>query len=365
MPEPDTIHIDLALQGGGAHGAFTWGVLDRLLEDQRLQIDGISGTSAGAMNAVVLAHGYEGGGRDGARRALRDFWKAVSNSARFSPLQRTAIDRALGRWTLDAAPGYQLFELATSLVSPYQFNPFDINPLRDLVGAMVDFDKVRACTELKLFISATSVRTGRSRTFRREEVSLDVVMASACLPQVFRAVEVDGEAYWDGGYTGNPALFPLVEETAAHDLLIVQINPMERKELPRTSAEIMNRLNEITFNASLISEINTLLLLKDLVTSQHVGLDRYASMCLHHISAERQLSSLDVSSKLNVEWDFLEYLHRIGRETAANWLEQHFNSLRKCSTLDAAALVVAEKGFDIEPGLRRRMAQGASEQKTG
>jgi NTE family protein len=365
MPESETIHIDLALQGGGAHGAFTWGVMDRLLEDERLQIDGISGTSAGAMNAVVLAHGYHGGGRDGARRALRDFWKAVSNSSRFSPLQRTPVDRALGRWTLDASPGYKLFELATSLVSPYQFNPFDINPLRDLVGAMVDFDQVRACTQLKLFISATSVRTGRSRTFRREEVNLDVVMASACLPQVFRAVEVDGEPYWDGGYTGNPALFPLVEETAAHDLLIVQINPMERNELPRTSAEIMNRLNEITFNASLISEINTLLLLKDLVTSQHVGLERYASMCLHHISAEQQLSPLDVSSKLNVEWDFLEYLHGIGHSTAGNWLDRNFNSLQKCSTLNAAELVCTENGFDIEPGLRRHMAEGADQQEGG
>jgi NTE family protein len=275
------------------------------------------------------------------------------------------IDRALGRWTLDASPGYQLFELATSLVSPYQFNPFDINPLRVLVSAMVDFDQVRACTQLKLFISATSVRTGRSRTFRREEVSLDVVMASACLPQVFRAVEVDGEPYWDGGYTGNPALFPLVEETAAHDLLIVQINPMERKELPRTSAEIMNRLNEITFNASLISEINTLLLLKDLVTSQHVGLERYAGMCLHHISAERQLSPLDVSSKLNVEWDFLEYLHGVGRETASNWLDRNFKFLRKCSTLDANALVCRKDGFDIQPGLRRHLQQDANVQKIG
>lgn len=365
MPEKNAIHIDLALQGGGAHGAFTWGVLDRLLEDERLQIDGISGTSAGAMNAVVLAHGYHGGGREGARQALRDFWKAVSNSARLSPLQRTPIDRALGRWTLDASPGYQLFELATSLVSPYQFNPFDINPLRDLVGAMVDFDQVRACTQLKLFISATSVRTGRARTFRREEINLDVVMASACLPQVFRAVEVDGEPYWDGGYTGNPALFPLVEETAAHDLLIVQINPMERKALPRTAAEIMNRLNEITFNASLISEINTLLLLKDLVTSQHIGLERYANMCLHHVSAEQQLSPLDVSSKLNVEWEFLEYLHGIGRDTASHWLEQNFHSLQKCSTLDAAAFVCRKDGFDIEPGLRRHMAGDADRQKTG
>ena len=358
MARPDKIHIDLALQGGGAHGAFTWGVLDRLLEDERLQLDGISGTSAGAMNAVVLANGYQDGGPEGARNALRAFWKAVSDAARFSPLQRTAVDRALGRWTMDTSPGYQLFELATSLVSPYQFNPFDINPLRDLVGAMVDFDKVRACTALKLFVSATSVRTGRPRTFRSGEISLDVVMASACLPQVFRAVEVHGEPYWDGGYTGNPALFPLVEETDANDLLIVQINPMQRNELPRTAAEIMNRLNEITFNASLISEINTLLLLKDLVKTQHVGLARYADMCLHHISAERELQPLDVSSKLNVEWDFLQFLHGVGRDTASRWLERHFHCLRRESTLDAAALICRDPGYDIEPGLRRHMDRG-------
>ena len=359
MSDDKTINIDLALQGGGAHGAFTWGVLDRLLEDERLKIDGISGTSAGAMNAVVLAHGYHAGGREGARQALREFWKAVSDAARFSPLQRTPLDRALGRWTLDTSPGYQLFELASSMVSPYQFNPFDLNPLRDLVGAMVDFRQVRACTELKLFISATSVRSGRSRTFRREELSLDVVMASACLPQVFRAVEVDGEPYWDGGYTGNPALFPLVEETDAHDLMIVQINPMERRELPRTAAEIMNRLNEITFNASLISDINTLLLLKDLVTSQHINLARYADMCLHHISAERELRPLDVSSKLNAEWDFLEYLHRVGHDTANRWLKRHFHCLGRETTLDAAAMVCTDPGFDIKPGLRRHIGPHA------
>ena len=354
------IAIDIALQGGGAHGAFTWGVLDRLLQDERLRLDGISGTSAGAMNAVVLAHGYHGGGREGARRALHDFWKAVSDAARFSLLQRTPLDRALGRWTLDASPGYQLFEMASSLVSPYQTNPFDINPLRDLVNAMVDFEQVRACTSLKLFISATSVRTGRSRTFRREELSLDVVMASACLPHVFKAVEIDGEPYWDGGYTGNPALFPLVEETAAHDLLIVQINPVERAELPRTPAEIMNRLNEITFNASLLAEVNTLLLLKDLVTSQHMGLERYAGICLHHISAGKALEQLDVSSKLNAEWDFLQYLHGIGHETADRWLAQHAANLGRCSTLDAAAMVGAGPGYDLEPGLRRHAGPAAA-----
>lgn len=351
MPKP-SIPIDLALQGGGAHGAFTWGVLDRLLEEERLSLDGISGTSAGAMNAVVLAQGFIDGGRDGARAALRDFWQSVSALARFSPLQRTPLDRALGKWTMDNSPGYQLMGIASSLVSPYQFNPFDINPLRDLVAAKVDFERVRACRELHLFISATNVRTGRARTFRRHEISLDVVMASACLPQIFRAVEIDGDPYWDGGYMGNPALFPLIDGTAADDIMIVQINPTERDELPRTAADIQNRLNEITFNASLVKEVASLRLLKRLVTDGNASDRRYARMCLHHISAERELRALDISSKFNVEWDFLEHLHRIGHAAADGWLARHFDSLGRHSTLEPSHLLCAQAGFDVEPGMR-------------
>ncbi|MBK4738859.1 patatin-like phospholipase family protein [Noviherbaspirillum pedocola] len=352
------IPIDLALQGGGAHGAFTWGVLDRLLEDERIIPDGISGTSAGAMNAVVLAHGFASGGRDGARAALRDFWQSLSNLARFSPLQRTPLDRALGKWTMDNSPGYQLFGIASSLVSPYQFNPFDINPLRELVAAKVDFERVRACRELHLFVSATNVRTGRARTFRRHEISLDVVMASACLPQIFRAVEIDGDPYWDGGYMGNPALFPLIDDTAADDIMIVQINPTEREELPRTAADIQNRLNEITFNASLVKEVATLRLLKRLVHDGSAAERRYARMCLHHISAEQELRSLDISSKFNVEWDFLEYLHGVGRAAMDGWLARHAHCLGRESTLKPSHLLCRQAGFDVEPGLRESHDEG-------
>ena len=343
MPPAAPKSIDIALQGGGAHGAFTWGVLDRLLEDERLYIDGISGTSAGAMNAVVLADGFSrGGGPAGARRALRNFWKAVSAASHLSPLQRTPLDRLMGYWSLDSSPGYQMLQLAGSLVSPYEFNPFNINPLRDLLEGLVDFERVRACSALKVFISATNVRTGKARIFRRHELDADKVMASACLPQLFQAVEIDGEAYWDGGYMGNPALFPLIDETDTHDLIIIQINPIMRKELPRSAAEIMNRLNEITFNASLVREISSILLLKKLIDEEHVERVRYTDMRLHHIHAAPELKRLSVSSKLNAEWAFLEYLHRVGYRAADNWLDAHFDRIGREATLDLSSIFFAE-----------------------
>jgi NTE family protein len=343
MAKKPVKRIDLALQGGGAHGAFTWGVLDRILEDDRLEIDGISGTSAGAMNAVVLADGYaHGGGREGARDALRTFWKSISDAARFSPLQRTPLDRMLGRWTLDTSPVYRMFELSANIISPYEANPLDLNPLRDTLDKLVDFDRVRACGAIKLFISATSVRTGKARIFRRNELTIDAVMASACLPQIFRAVEIDGEAYWDGGYMGNPALFPLIDETDAHDLVIVQINPIVREELPRTATEIMNRLNEITFNASLIKEISSIMLLKTLVDEENVDRVRYTDMRLHRISAEKELLELSVSSKMNAEWDFLDHLYQIGYGTADRWLLANFDRLGKDSTLDMREMHLTE-----------------------
>jgi NTE family protein len=343
VPKVKATKIDLALQGGGSHGAFTWGVLDRILADDRLEIDGISGTSAGAMNAVVLADGLScGGGKPGARQALRTFWKEVSAASRYSPLQRTPLDRLLGNWTLDTSPGYMLFDLATNLVSPYDFNPFDINPLRDMVARLVNFDRVRVCEKLEIFIAATNVRTGKARVFRRKELSVDVVMASACLPQVFRAVEIDGEAYWDGGYMGNPVLFPLIDETEANDLVIIQVNPVVREALPRTASEIMNRLNEITFNASLVKEISSILLLKKLIDEEGLNQVRYTDMRLHSISDEKELLRLSVSSKANTEWEFLEYLHGIGYNAADRWLESNFKQLGRKSTLTPSSIYFAE-----------------------
>ena len=338
-PKPNPKSIDLALQGGGAHGAFTWGVLDRLLDDDRLRIDGISGTSAGAMNAVVLADGFAcGGGPAGAKRALRAFWTGVSAASRFSPMQRSLLDRLFGYWSLDRSPGYLWMQMAGTMLSPYDFNPLNINPLRDLLGRLVNFERVRMCDEIKLFISATNVRTGNARIFRGQEIDVDRVMASACLPQLYQAVEIDGEAYWDGGYMGNPALFPLVDETGAHDLIIIQINPIVRNELPRTAAEITNRINEITFNASLVREISSIMLLKQLVDEEDVDRVRYTDMRLHRISGQAELLQLDVSSKFNAEWEFLTHLHSVGYGAADVWLRDNYEQLGTAATLQLASL---------------------------
>ncbi|WP_218313711.1 patatin-like phospholipase family protein [Halomonas sp. 18071143] len=329
--------LDLALQGGGAHGAYTWGVLDRLLEDDRIDIEGISGTSAGAMNGVVMADALTRGGKETARQALRDFWKAVSRAGMASPIRRSPMDVLTGNWSLDNSPGYVAMDLMTRLVSPYQLNPLNLNPLRDIVASHIDFDRVRQCDQLKLFIAATNVRTGKQRVFRREEMSVDAVMASACLPFMFQAVEIDGEAFWDGGYMGNPALFPLMEECSARDILLVQINPIRRDELPTTASAIMNRLNEITFNAALIKEVRMIALLKHALEEQGIE-NCYQQALFHRISGDKALEGLSVSSKMNAEWPFLCHLFDQGRAAAELWLNEHFEALGERSTLDIDAV---------------------------
>jgi NTE family protein len=326
--------IELALQGGGAHGAYTWGVLDRLLEDDRIAIVGISGTSAGAMNAVVVADGFDTGGREGARQALKKFWSGVSLAGSFSPFQRTLLDRWLGNWNLDYSPGYIFFDNLSRLWSPYQLNPFNISPLRDLIASLVDFEHVRHCEGIKLFVVATNVRTGMQKIFRRQEMTADMVMASACLPYVFQAVEIDGEAYWDGGYMGNPALFPLVDETESQDIVIVQINPVYREEIPRTAPEIFNRINEITFNASLIKEVRGIAILKELIKTANLEDQKFRDVLFHRIDNDAELNPLHASSKFNTEWEFFMHLHDIGYRTTSNWLEQNYNDLGVRSTLD-------------------------------
>ncbi|CAM3532043.1 patatin-like phospholipase family protein [Halomonas lysinitropha] len=326
--------VDLALQGGGAHGAFTWGVLDRLLEDERIEIEGISGTSAGAMNGVVMADALTRGDESTARVALRDFWRAVSRAGMTSPVRRTPLDRLTGNWSLDHSPGYIALDLMSRLVSPYQFNPFNFNPLRDIVAQRVDFERVRACKDLKLFVTATNVRSGKQRIFTREEMSLDAVMASACLPTVFQAVEIDGESYWDGGYMGNPSLTPLLHDCSAGDILVVQITPMYRQEVPTSAADILNRLNEITFNAALIKEVRTIVMLQKLLGEHDIDIGCYGEARLHHLSGDEPLSHLSASSKLNAEWGFLCHLHELGREAAETWLAEHFDDLGQRSTLD-------------------------------
>ena len=339
--------IELALQGGGAHGAYTWGVLDRLLEDDRIIIEGICGTSAGAMNAVVVADGLDTGGKEGARQALERFWSGVSKAGTFSPFKRTWLDRLLGRWTLDYSPGYIFFDTLSRLASPYQLNPFDINPLRDLISSLVDFEHVRHAEGIKLFVVATNVRTGKQKIFRRQEMTVDMVLASACLPFVYQAVEIDGEAYWDGGYMGNPALFPLVDDCQSRDIVIVQVNPLYREEIPRTAPDIFNRINEITFNASLIKEVRSIAILKELINAANLENQRFRDVLFHRINAD-ELKALGVSSKLNTEWAFLKHLHDIGYRTTSNWLDENFDDLGKRSTLDVEAVYLKWKEDNLD-----------------
>ncbi len=330
--------IDLALQGGGSHGALTWGVLDRVLEDDRLKIHALSGTSAGAMNAVVLADGLQKGGPEEARQALAAFWKAVSNAARFSPIQRSLWDRLSGNFSLETSPWYHYFEQLTRLFAPRQLNPFDINPLRDLLTATIDFDRVNACHEVQLYVTATNVRTGRGRVFRTGELSVDTVMASACLPFMFRPVEIGGEAYWDGGYIGNPALYPLVDGAGCRDVVIVQINPMRREKLPETGRDIMNRLNELTFNAALLKELRAIHLLHQIIDAEGLENERHRDIRMHMIHAADEVEHLEASSKLNAEWAYLTHLFAQGRAWADEWLAEHFDDLGNRSTIDLADL---------------------------
>jgi len=334
MADPKQKTIELALQGGGSHGAVTWGVLDRLLEDDGLYIEGISGTSAGAMNAVVVADGLAQDGPETARAKLHDFWRAISKAAQFSPLQRTFWDRWAGNWNLDGSPFYLMMDYLSRTFSPYDMNPLDLNPLREIVLEQIDFDRVNRCEAVKIFVTATNVHTGRPRVFRQPEISADSVMASAALPMMFRAVEIDGQSYWDGGYTGNPALFPLVDDCDARDLILVQVNPFYRAEVPQSARDIINRMNEITFNASLIAELRSILLLRQVIEAENLEKERYRKMRLHRIHLDQDLAHLSPSSKMNAEWDYLTMLRDLGRAQAERFLTKHRDDLGQRSSFD-------------------------------
>ena len=330
--------INLALQGGGAHGAFTWGVLDRLLEDGRVTIEGISGTSAGAMNAVVVADGIMRGGREGAREALERFWKAVSDAGRMSPIQRGPLDMLMGNWNLDHSPSYVFFDLLHRLTSPYDINPFNFNPLKSIVEEMVDFELVRACEEMKVLISATNVETGRVKVFNRHELTAEMVMASACLPLLFQAVEIDGVPYWDGGFMGNPVLFPFYGVCESDDIVIVQINPVERKGTPQSAREILDRVNEITFNSSLLRELRAIDFVQRLLDEGKLDPSDYRRLHLHIVEAHDEIAPVGASSKVNAEWAFLRHLFDIGRRAATDWLEASYEHLGRRSTIDTRAM---------------------------
>jgi NTE family protein len=331
------VAVDLALQGGGAHGAFTWGVLDRLLEEPHLKIDGISGTSAGAMNAAVLVDGYTDGGPEGARAALAAFWESVSRSARFSPFRRGPLDILLGRWTLDQSPTFIAMDMMSRLFSPYDLNPLGTNPLCDVLAGTIDFERLPR-SPIKLFVTATNVRTGRGRVFRNSELTPNVLLASACLPTMFQAVEIDGEFYWDGGYSGNPTMTPLVRECAASDTILIPINPVERAGVPRSARDILDRLNEVSFNAVLVKELRMIALLRQVAQPGDSEGAKWAKMRIHMVP-NKAMADLGYSSKLNAEWAFLTMLRDEGRKAGEEFLIAHGADLGRGSSLDLDALL--------------------------
>jgi NTE family protein len=329
---PPRKKINLALQGGGAHGAFTWGVLDKLLEDGRLQFDGLSGTSAGAMNAVSLAEGFRKGGVPGARDQLGKFWRASSLDGGLAPVQRNVVEGMINFW--NATPIATLFQQAAGMLSPTEMNPLNLNPLRGVLSAQVDFEALRACDGLKLFIAATNVESGKVRVFHRPELTIDMVLASACLPTVFRAVMIDGVPYWDGGFMGNPVLFPFFYETETCDVVLVQINPIERKGTPDTVAEILGRIDEITFNSALLQEFRAIDFVARLIAEGRLKGTNYKSIRLHVIEAQDELNKFGASSRMRSDYDFFVQLRDIGRAAAQKFLDAHFDAIGVKGTLD-------------------------------
>ena len=348
--------INLALQGGGAHGAFTWGVLDELLNDERIEIEGLSGTSAGAVNAVMVADGLARGGRAEARNRLADFWRAASRDGDMSKLNRAISERLFSLIPIAVTPFQPWFDAMSRMLSPYDLNPLNINPLKDLIVRFVDFDAVKN-SAIPLFIAATNVHTGKLRVFPREKINADAVMASAALPFVFRAVEIDGVHYWDGGYLGNPVIYPFFRATPAEDVLIVQINPLVRKKLPTSTREIMARVNEITFNAPLMAELRAIEFVNRQIDAGRIprgtGENEYRRINVHRVDLGFIGRKLSASSRLNTDFDFFEMLHRAGKRAGRRFLDQHFDDIGLRSTIDLREQMRAEHEESMPAGVDR------------
>ena len=326
--------VNLALQGGGSHGAFTWGVLERLISDPRIFIDGLSGTSAGAMNAVVFTDGFVRGRKKRAIESLRTFWSRVCEGALVPMSVAKAMSPVPSAWDMDGTLGFQMFDAITRIFSPYQLNPLDIHPLRDILNETIDFDGLRRQDGIKLFVAATNVRTCKLKVFKTNELTVDTLLASACLPMLFRAVEINGECYWDGGYLANPAISPLINECVSKDVIIVQVNPMNRPQVPNSAREILNRVNEISFNSSLVREMNGISTVTKLLNEGQGAGSGYKPVHFHMIAAEDEMSRLGASSKFNADWKFLSHLHELGMATTDRWLADHFDAIGNESTLD-------------------------------
>jgi NTE family protein len=331
--EPEK-RINLALQGGGPHGALARGALDRLLEDERIGIEGVVGTSAGAMNAAVLAYGLAVGGNRGAREKLREFWTRIGEVAAYSPLQPSWLDKATSPGNMDHSPLWMMFDAMTRFLSPYQFNPLNTHPLRDVLTGIVDFDRLRRESTVRLYTCAANVKSGRIRVFESHEMSIEAVLASACMPFMFQAVEVDGEHYWDGGYMGNPPIFPLIYNCESRDVLLVMINPIVIDEVPKTAQAILDRINTLSFNSSLMREMRAVAFVSKLIDDGKLCDSGMKRMLVHAVDGGDFMRELGVSSKLNPDWEFLTHLHDVGWERTDTWLESHFDCLGRDSTID-------------------------------
>lgn len=339
MPQESETHdrtnrkqINLALQGGGSHGAFAWGVLDRVLEDERIAIEGIVGASAGAMNAVVTAYGLTLGGNEGARTSLRRFWEAVAEKGAWSVMQPSWIDQLRSPGSLDYSPGWIMLDTLSRVLSPYQMNPTNYHPLRDILSEQINFETLSQSDKVKLFICASNVVTNRLHVFEHSEISVDAVLASACIPSVFQAVEINSEYFWDGGYMGNPPIFPIIYNCTSSDVILIMVNPIQIKQVPQTAQAILDRINTLSFNSSLMREMRAIDFVNRLVARGFDEGGRLKKVLLHCIDAEDEMSNLGVSSKLNVGREFLKRLFELGRKRADDFLSEHFDKIGKESS---------------------------------
>lgn len=336
--------INLALQGGGSHGAFAWGIIDQLLQDGRIEIDSISATSAGAINAAVIAQGITMGGNEGARTSLLNFWRDISDYGKIlSPFQKTTWEAFLGV-PVGKCCSYFMFNMITELLSPYQFNPFNYNPLKYLLEKNVDFEAIKNTGKIKLFICATNVKSGKIRIFKNEELCTDVILASVCLPHLFQAVSINGEYYWDGGYMGNPAIFPLIYDSKVSDILIIHISPIEREDVPTSVREIWSRMQEISFNSSLMRELRAIAFITKLLDEKWIK-DEYAKkmqrVYLHSIRSDKILMKYSLESKYDTSWDFITELFELGQKAGQVWLEEHYDKIGVQSSIDVSEFLIS------------------------
>ncbi|GHU11539.1 alpha/beta hydrolase [Alphaproteobacteria bacterium] len=337
QPEPindGKKRISIAMQGGGAHGAYTWGVLDRLLQEKDLVVEGVSGTSAGGMNAVATAQGIIQGGNEGGRQLLDKYWHVMSDAGRSSIFKPGVLDILANKYTMHNSPGFLMFDFISKIMSPYQMNPSGADPLKDLINKLFDFDVLKDDDSVKVFLTATHVYTGKLKMFGNKDLSAEALLATACLPTIHAAVMVKGEYYWDGGFIGNPAIFPLINECNTADVMIIKLNPTHRNRLPTTAAEIGDRLNEITNNTSIVREMRAMHFITRLIDEGIIEKGKLKRMHVHLIEDEEVFQDLGWSSKLNTDIGFLEHLRDAGRKSADKWLGRNYHKIGYETTAD-------------------------------